>query len=100
VPCKELAAAGFDRSYPTLVRELRRLELRPVCLVYQQRRGRAPTIEIDHPPGEQIQLDRLELPDKPWASRPMRSSARCGSGSASEGGRRSTPSARTPGKRN
>ncbi len=29
----ELIAAGFDRSYPTLVRELRRLELRPVCLV-------------------------------------------------------------------
>ena len=30
---RELAGAGFDRSYPTLVRELRRLELRPVCLV-------------------------------------------------------------------
>ena len=35
----ELTAAGFDRSYPTLVRELRRLALRPVCLVCQQRRG-------------------------------------------------------------
>ena len=42
----ELAEAGFDRSYPTLVRELRRLELRPVCLVCQQRRGRAPTTWI------------------------------------------------------
>jgi transposase len=62
----ELAAAGFDRSYPTLVRELRRLELRPVCLVCQQRRGRAPTTEIDHPPGEEIQWDWLELPDTPW----------------------------------
>ena len=39
----ELTAAGFDRSYPTLVRELRRTALRPVCLVCQQRRGRAPT---------------------------------------------------------
>lgn len=62
----ELAQAGFDRSYPTLVRELRRLELRPVCLVCQQRRGRAPTTEIDHPPGEEIQWDWLELPDTPW----------------------------------
>ena len=35
----ELAAAGFNRSYPTLVRELRRTELRPVCLVCQHRRG-------------------------------------------------------------
>lgn len=40
----ELAEAGFDRSYPTLVRELRRLELRPVCLVCQQRRGRCTEI--------------------------------------------------------
>jgi transposase len=62
----ELAAAGFERSYPTLVRELRRLALRPVCLVCQQRRGRAPTTEIDHPPGEEIQWDWLELPDTPW----------------------------------
>ena len=62
----ELTAAGFDRSYPTLVRELRRAELRPVCLVCQQRRGNAPTTEIDHPPGEEIQWDWLELPDTPW----------------------------------
>ena len=63
---EELAAAGFDRSYPTLVRELRRTDLRPVCLVCQQRRGRAPTTEIDHPPGEEIQWDWLELTDTPW----------------------------------
>ena len=62
----ELAEAGFDRSYPTLVRELRRLELRPVCLVCQQRRGRAPTTEIDHPAGEEIQWDWLELHHTPW----------------------------------
>jgi hypothetical protein len=48
------------------VRELRRTELRPVCLVCQQRRGRAPTTEIDHPPGEEIQWDWLELPVTPW----------------------------------
>jgi transposase len=62
----ELTAAGFDRSYPTLVRELRRIELRPVCLVCQQRRGCAPTTEIDHPAGEEIQWDWLELPVTPW----------------------------------
>ena len=59
--------AGFDRSYPTLVRELRRLELRPVCLVCQHRRGGAPTVEIEHPAGEEIQWDWLELPDTPWS---------------------------------
>jgi transposase len=62
----ELAAAGFDRSYPTLVRELRRTALRPVCLVCQQRRGNAPTTEIEHPPGEEIQWDWLELHTTPW----------------------------------
>lgn len=63
---EELVAAGFDRSYQTLVRELRRRELRPLCLVCQQRRGRAPTTEIDHPPGEEIQWDWLELADTSW----------------------------------
>ena len=32
----------------------------------QQRRGRAPTVEIDHPAGEEIQWDWLELADTPW----------------------------------
>lgn len=63
---RELVDAGFDRSYPTLVRELRRLELRPVCLVCEQRRGNQVTVEIDHPPGEEIQWDWLELHDTPW----------------------------------
>ena len=62
----ELSSAGFDRSYPTLVRELRRTALRPVCLVCQQRRGNAPTTEIDHPAGEEIQWDWLELHTTPW----------------------------------
>jgi transposase len=63
---RELAGAGFGRSYPTLVRELRRLELRPLCLVCQHRRGRAVTVEIEHPPGEEIQWDWLELDQTPW----------------------------------
>jgi transposase len=62
----ELVEAGFERSYPTLVRKLRRLELRPVCLVCQQRGGRAPTVELEHPAGEEIQWDWLELPVTPW----------------------------------
>jgi len=62
----ELTEAGFERSYPTLVRELRRLQLRPVCLVCQHRRGQAPTVELEHPAGEEIQWDWLELPDTPW----------------------------------
>ena len=63
---RELVDAGFDRSYPTLVRELRRLELRPVCLVCQHQRGRSVTVEIEHPPGEEIQWDWLELDQTPW----------------------------------
>jgi hypothetical protein len=62
----DLVEAGFERSYPTLVRKLRRLELRPVCLVCQQRGGRAPTVELEHPAGEEIQWDWLELPVTPW----------------------------------
>jgi transposase len=63
---RELVDAGFERSYPTLVRELRRLQLRPVCLVCEHRRGRSVTVEIEHPAGEEIQWDWLELDDTPW----------------------------------
>jgi transposase len=63
---RELTAAGFSRSYPTLVREIRRLELRRVCVDCQHRRGQDPTVEIDHPAGEEIQWDWLELHDTPW----------------------------------
>src|SRR4051794_38212344 len=44
---RELVAAGFDRLYPTSVRALRRLELRPLCLVCQHRRGWSVTVEIE-----------------------------------------------------
>jgi transposase len=65
---RELVDAGFDRAYPTLVRELRRLGLRPVCLVCAHRGGGQVTVEIDHPAGEEIQWDWLELSaeDVPW----------------------------------
>jgi transposase len=65
---RELVDAGFDRAYTTLVGELRRLQLRPVCLVCAHRRGSQVTTEIDHPAGEEIQWDWLELSaaDTPW----------------------------------
>ncbi len=65
---RELVDAGFGRAYTTLVGELRRLELRPVCLTCAHRRGDAVTTEIDHPAGEEIQWDWLELAaeDVPW----------------------------------
>jgi hypothetical protein len=63
---RELVDAGFDRSYPTLVRELRRLQLRPVCRVCEHRRGDAVRVEIEHPPGEEIRCDWLELHDTRW----------------------------------
>jgi transposase len=62
---RELRPLGFARSYPTLTRELRRLELRPVCEVCK-RGGQRLTIELEHAPGEELQLDWLELPETPW----------------------------------
>ena len=62
---RELRPLGFERSYPTLTRELRRLELRPVCAVCK-RGGHALTIELAHEPGEELQLDWLELGETPW----------------------------------
>ncbi len=64
---RELTELGFDRSYPTLVRELRRLELRPACPAC--RTGKVPTTEIDHEPGEEIQLDWWELEETPWGEK-------------------------------
>jgi transposase len=62
---RELRLLGFERSYPTLTRELRRLELRPVCEVCK-RGGHALTVELAHEPGEELQLDWLELAETPW----------------------------------
>lgn len=62
---REVSELGFNHSYQTLTRELRRLELRPRCEAC--RRGPVDlTIEICHPPGEELQLDWLELTETPW----------------------------------
>ncbi len=55
---RELGALGFDRSYPTLVREIRALALRPACQCC--RSGTQITTEIAHEPGAELQLDWLE----------------------------------------
>ena len=62
---EELVALGFDRSYPTLVREIRELGLRPVCECCKAG-GVKPTVGLDHEPGEELQLDWLELSETPW----------------------------------
>ncbi len=64
---RELRPLGFERSYPTLTRELRRLCLRPVCEVCK-RGGHRLTVELAHEPGEELQLDWLELGETPWGA--------------------------------
>jgi transposase len=62
---REVAALGFDRSYVTFVRELRRLGLRPRCEACRTG-GHGVTTVIAHEPGEEIQWDWLELTQTPW----------------------------------
>ncbi len=62
---REVGGLGFDRSYQTFTRELRTLELRPRCECCR-RGGVDVTTEIDHPPGEELQFDWLELRETPW----------------------------------
>jgi transposase len=61
----EVGALGYAHSYPTFIRALRSRRLRPHCEACQGVKGR-PTIEISHPPGEEMQWDWLELPNAPW----------------------------------
>ncbi len=56
--------ARFDRSYPSFTRDLRRHRARPHCEPCSASNGRDHTV-IEHPPGEEIQWDWLELPDPP-----------------------------------
>lgn len=60
----ELLDLGYDRSYPTLTRQLRDRGLRPACEPCTPAKGRAVAV-IEHPPGEETQWDWLELPDPP-----------------------------------
>jgi transposase len=64
----ELVPLGFDRSYPTLVREIRERGLRPVCECCKAG-GVKVTVGLEHEPGEELQLDWLELPETPWGEK-------------------------------
>jgi transposase len=65
---EELVGLGFDRSYPTLVREIRELGLRPECECCKAG-GVKLTIGLEHEPGEELQLDWLELAETPWGAK-------------------------------
>jgi transposase len=63
---RELAELGFAASYQTLTREIRARCLRPACKECMGAHPDVATIEIDHPPGEEMQFDWLELTETPW----------------------------------
>jgi transposase len=62
---EEVLALGYDQSYPTFARQIRKRGLRPHCEACTGVNGRD-TIEIDHPPGEEIQWDWFERRRAPW----------------------------------
>ena len=62
----EVQGLGYGASYPTFVRRIRHRGLRPVCEGCST--GRA-HVDIEHPPGEEIQWDWLELRETPWGER-------------------------------
>ena len=62
----EVAALGYGASYPTFVRRIRDRALRPACAACSPQRAHT---DIEHPPGEEIQWDWLELRDTPWGQR-------------------------------
>jgi transposase len=64
----EVAGLGYDRSYPTFTRQLRARQLRPHCEPCSASNGRA-HVDIEHPAGEEIQWDWLELDDTPWGAK-------------------------------
>lgn len=60
----EVRRLGYGRSYARFTAEIRSRSLRPHCEPCAGVRGR-PTIEIEHPPAEEMQWDWDELPS-PW----------------------------------
>jgi len=60
----ELLGLGYDRSYPTMTRQLRARGLRPACEPCRPTKDRAVAV-IEHPPGAETQWDWVELPDPP-----------------------------------
>lgn len=64
----EVRELGYERSYQRFTAELRRRSLRPVCPDCLSARSRVST-DIPHEPGEELQLDWVELPDAPWGGK-------------------------------
>ena len=64
----EVAALGYDRAYQTFTRHLRDRGLRPHCEPCASSNGRA-HVDIEHPPGAEVQWDWLELDDTPWGQK-------------------------------
>ena len=64
----EVVKLGYERSYPTFTRQLRDRQLRPHCEPCSSSNGRA-HVDIDHPPGAELQWDWLELNDTPWGEK-------------------------------
>ena len=63
----EVVPLGYTLSYPSFVRQIRVRGLRPRCEACRGVKGRD-TIEIDHPPGEEIQWDWFERRNAPWGA--------------------------------
>jgi transposase len=63
----EVKALGFPQSYVTFARQVRLRKLRPHCEACAGVRGRD-TIEIEHPAGEEIQLDWQDFEQTPWGA--------------------------------
>ena len=61
-------SCGYPRSYRTFCRRLRLRGLRPVCEGCAHGSSRA-HVDIDHPPGVEIQWDWLELRSTPWGEK-------------------------------
>ena len=63
----EVVALGYSLSYPSFARQIRLARLRPHCEACAGVKGRD-TVEIPHPPGEEIQWDWFERRRTPWGA--------------------------------
>jgi transposase len=61
----EVVELGYGCSYPSFARQVRQAGLRPHCEACSGVTGRD-TIEIAHPPGEEVQWDWFERRKSPW----------------------------------
>jgi transposase len=63
----EVTRLGYPLSYPSFARQVRVAGLRPHCEACAGVKGRD-TVEILHPPGEEIQWDWFERRRTPWGA--------------------------------